>query len=116
EPPIPQALIPQAAESMAIRRRRMPASDEVRGPAQAELRARHGEDIDSDHPEKRKLGLLRRLAAVGLGRREEHEELEEIPATARPPRPAPSPRPAAPRPADARLGDRPTDQEAARRP
>ena len=39
-------------------------------PAQNELRAKRGELPDDDHPEKRRMSLLQRLASVGLGRRE----------------------------------------------
>src|SRR6185503_19110215 len=49
----------------------------------AEQRARRGEE-DPDHPEKRKVSLLRRLAAVGLGRRDEQEEPEKMPPNVRP--------------------------------
>jgi cell division protein FtsZ len=76
----------------------MPAIDELPRPAQAELRARRGEE-DPDHPEKRKVSLLRRLAAVGLGRRDDQEEPEKMPANVRPVRPAPAAGPA-PRPAE----------------
>jgi len=76
----------------------MPAIDELPRPAQAELRARRGEE-DPDHPEKRKVSLLRRLAAVGLGRRDDQEEPEKMPPpNVRQVRPAPAagqaPRPA----------------------
>jgi cell division protein FtsZ len=72
----------------------MPAIDELPRPAQAELRAKRGEE-EPDHPEKRKVSLLRRLAAVGLGRREDQEEPAKPPANVRPVRAAPpSPRPA----------------------
>jgi cell division protein FtsZ len=91
-PPAPRAFIPPAPERTVNRPRRMPAIDEFPRPAQAELRAKRGEE-DPDHPEKRKVSLLRRLAAVGLGRREDHDEPEKMPANARPVRPPPAPRP-----------------------
>jgi cell division protein FtsZ len=50
-------------------------------PAQNQLRAKRGVVSDSDHPEKRRMTLMQRLAAVGLGRKEENAEL---PAEARP--------------------------------
>src|SRR5262249_17883700 len=54
-----------------------------------------------DHPEKRKVSLLRRLAAVGLGRRDEQDEAEKrMPPNVRPVRPPPPPRPAADRPVE----------------
>ncbi|MBV8321472.1 MAG: cell division protein FtsZ [Hyphomicrobiales bacterium] len=90
-PPTPRAFIPPAPERTLNRPRRMPGIDELPRPAQAELRAKLGEG-EVDHPEKRKVSLLRRLAAVGLGRRDEQEEAEKMPATARPVRP-PAPRP-----------------------
>ena len=97
QPPAPRAFIPPAPERATNRPRRMPAIDELPRPAQAELRARRGEE-DPDHPEKRKVSLLRRLAAVGLGRRDEQEEPEKMPPNVRPVRPAPvagqAPRPA----------------------
>jgi cell division protein FtsZ len=95
EPPAPAAFIPPAPERTA-RPPRMPRIDELPLPAQNELRASRGE-ASPEHPEKRRLGLLQRLASVGLGRREGDET--ETPATARPaghpvqrvaePRPAP---------------------------
>jgi cell division protein FtsZ len=90
-PPTPRAFIPPAPERTVNRPRRMPGIDELPRPAQAELRAKLGEG-EVDHPEKRKVRLLRRLAAVGLGRRDEQEEAERMPANVRPPRP-PAPRP-----------------------
>jgi cell division protein FtsZ len=85
----------------------MPAIDELPRPAQAELRARRGEE-DPDHPEKRKVSLLRRLAAVGLGRRDDQEEPEKMPPNVRPARPAPVAG-QAPRPAE-RPMERPMDR------
>jgi len=102
-PPTPRAFIPPAPERTVNRPRRMPGIDELPRPAQAELRAKLGEG-EVDHPEKRKVSLLRRLAAVGLGRRDEQEEAEKrMPAPVRPARPP------APRPLDRPL-DRPMDR------
>ena len=101
-PPTPRAFIPPAPERTVNRPRRMPGIDELPRPAQAELRAKRGEG-EVDHPEKRKVSLLRRLAAVGLGRREDQEEPEKmVPSVrpARPPMPAPAPRPLVDRPID----------------
>src|SRR4051794_9987306 len=108
EPPA-RAFIPPAPERTPSKPRRMPDIDEFPRPAQAELRAQRGEQADIDPPEKRKGGLLRRLAAVGLGRRADDAEPESAPANVRPVRPsqprpgdrmpAPSPRPAMPPPA-----------------
>jgi cell division protein FtsZ len=87
--PVPRNFIPPAPERTSNRPRRMPEIDELPRPAQAELRARRGEQIEGEHPEKRKVGLLRRLAAVGLGRREEEAEPERLPMNVRPVRAAP---------------------------
>src|SRR5205085_6400142 len=89
-PPASRTFIPPAAERPAHRPPRMPRIDELPLPAQAQLRAQRGEPAESEHPEKRKLGLLRRLAAVGLGRRED-EEPEKLPANVRPARPVSRP-------------------------
>jgi len=101
----PDTFIPPQPERLPSRAPRMPRLDELPVPAQNEIRARRGEVRDDDHPDKRRMSLLQRLASVGLGRREQDEE----PA---PPRPAPiaapvsverlagrpMPRPAEPRP------------------
>jgi cell division protein FtsZ len=102
-PPAPRAFIPPAPERTTNRPPRMPRIDELPRPAQAELRAQRGEAPEAEHPEKRKVGLLRRLAAVGLGRREE-DEPEQLPANVRPVRPVsrPAERAAAPPPPPAR--------------
>ena len=90
-PPAPRVFIPPAPERTANRPPRMPRIDELPRPAQAELRAQRGEQPEAEHPEKRKVGLLRRLAAVGLGRRDDEDEPEKAPANARPVRPAAPP-------------------------
>src|SRR5262249_18798786 len=83
-PPAPRAFIPPAPERTVNRPRRMPGIDELPRPGQAELRAKRGEG-EIDNPEKRKVSLLRRLAAVGLGRRDEFEEDEKMLPHVRPP-------------------------------
>jgi cell division protein FtsZ len=88
EPPAPRNFIPPTPERIASRPPRMPRIDELPIPAQKEIRAKRGELAEQEHPEKRKGGLLRRLAAVGLGRREEEAEK---PASVRPVRPMPRP-------------------------
>jgi cell division protein FtsZ len=93
QPPVPRTFIPPPPERTVNRPRRMPAIDELPRPAQAELRAKRGEE-DPDHPEKRKVSLLRRLAAVGLGRRDDQDEPERAPPNVRPVRQAPPQRPA----------------------
>ena len=69
EPQMPAAYIPPAPERYA-RTPRMPRVDELPLPAQNEIRAQRGELAD-DHPEKRRMTLMQRLASVGLGRRTE---------------------------------------------
>ncbi len=98
--------IPPEAERVPMRPR-MPRLEDLPLPAQNEIRARRGEIPDADHPEKRRMSLLKRLAAVGLGRREEEEEEPAAAAprpvirpvapamTPVPPRPAPRPLPEA---------------------
>ncbi len=77
----PKAFIPPQPERQPPRAPRMPRIDELPVPAQNEIRARRGELPPEEHPEKRRMSLLQRLAAVGLGRRAHEEE------------PTPNPRP-----------------------
>jgi cell division protein FtsZ len=70
----PKAFIPPQAERLPQRGPRMPRIDELPVPAQNEIRARRGELPQDEHPEKRRMSLLQRLAAVGLGRRENEDE------------------------------------------
>jgi cell division protein FtsZ len=86
EPQEPEAFIPPQPERMPSRNMRMPRIDELPVPAQNELRARRGE-LPEEHPEKRRTSLLQRLAAVGLGRREQ----DDGEALAMPVKPAPLP-------------------------
>jgi cell division protein FtsZ len=76
----PKAFIPPEPERPANRAPRMPRIEELPIPAQNEIRARRGEAQETT-PEKHRMSLLQRLAAVGLGRRE--GEAEPMP---RPPR------------------------------
>jgi cell division protein FtsZ len=69
----PAAFIPPQPERLPARAPRMPRLDELPVPAQNEIRARRGEVRDDDHPERRRMSLLQRLASVGLGRREQDE-------------------------------------------
>jgi cell division protein FtsZ len=100
EPPIPAAFIPPAPERTP-RAPRMPRIDELPLPAQNEIRAQRGE-LDDDHPEKRRMTLMQRLASVGLGRRTEGET----------PAAPPMPRPARPMP----QFERPPQRSTARNP
>jgi len=122
EPMLPRAFIPPAPERPGSRPQRMPRIDELPIPAQNELRAQQGDAPAGEHPEKRRMSLLQRLATVGLGRREDGPaEESEMPASRTPIRPAPAPRSAerqpprpAPRPPEARGPDPVSDY--ARRP
>jgi cell division protein FtsZ len=89
ESAIPKAFIPpQPERPMSRNAPRMPTLEELPLPGQNEYRARRGEPIATEHPEKRRLTLLQRLAQVGLGRRE--DELDHRESGAR--RPAGEPR------------------------
>jgi cell division protein FtsZ len=81
ELPTSKTFIPPAPERVAARAPRMPRIDELPLPAQNEIRAQRG-DIGDDHPEKRRLSLMQRLASVGLGRRAEEAEPPQAPRTA----------------------------------
>jgi cell division protein FtsZ len=80
----PKAFIPPQPERLPPRTPRMPRVDELPVPAQNEIRARRGQLAPQEHPEKRRMSLLQRLAQVGLGRRE-HDELEGPPTPQRRP-------------------------------
>jgi cell division protein FtsZ len=92
EPHEPEAFIPPQPERIPQRALRMPRIDELPVPAQNEIRARRGELAAEEHPEKRRMSLLQRLAAVGLGRRE--PEAEEAMPNLRPVAAAPVLQPA----------------------
>jgi cell division protein FtsZ len=105
--PAPRAFIPPQPERAAVRTPRMPRIEELPMPAQNQLRAKRGVVSDSQHPEKRRMTLMQRLAAVGLGRKEENAE---PPAEARPlvrqqPSLGPMPARPAPRAHDSRAQD-----------
>ena len=115
----PSSFIPPAPERPVSRAPRMPRLDELPVPAQNELRAKRGEPTSTEHPEKRRMGLLERLASVGLGgRREAAEEPQAPRPVVRPvPRaaaPIPAPRPATARPLEPRAPE--PVSEYARRP
>ncbi len=76
----PAAFIPPEPERLPARPPRMPRLDELPVPAQNEIRARRGEVREDDHPEKRRMSLLQRLASVGLGRRDQDESESGLPA------------------------------------
>jgi cell division protein FtsZ len=81
ELPTPKTFIPPAPERTLARAPRMPRIDELPLPAQNEIKAQRGE-LGEDHPEKRRMSLMQRLASVGLGRRADHNEPPLAPRTA----------------------------------
>jgi cell division protein FtsZ len=98
EMPMPATFIPPAPER-TMRAPRMPRIDELPLPGQNEIRAQRGE-MAEEHPEKRRMSLMQRLAAVGLGRKPEEAEAPPAPRTARamPQFERPAPRPTARQP------------------
>jgi len=89
------AFIPPPPDRSGRGGRTMPRLEDLPIPGQNELRAVRGEAAPADHPEKRRMGLLQRLASVGLGRRDGDSEAA---SDARPQSDSPRPR----RPADSR--------------
>jgi cell division protein FtsZ len=115
EPPASTAFIPPAAERPANRGQRMPRIDELPVPAQNELRVMRGEAPPAEPPQKQRMGLLQRLASVGLGgggrREEESPQVAQEPQLQPPPRPRMGPVPQAPaRPMQPRPAPRPPEQ------
>ena len=104
EPHEPEAFIPPQPERLPQRALRMPRIDELPVPAQNEIRARRGELAPEQHPEKRRMSLLQRLAAVGLGRREPEPEEPQPSLRGAPAAPA---APTTAQPAAERLAGRP---------
>jgi cell division protein FtsZ len=88
EATLAKTFIPPAPDRGVVRTPRMPRIDELPLPAQNEIKAQRGE-LGDDHPEKRRMSLMQRLASVGIGRRNEEAEPPPAPRTARP-MPAPT--------------------------
>ena len=103
----PAAFIPPQAGAVAVARRRA-----CRGSTncRSRRRTRSAPGVAScredDHPEKRRMSLLQRLASVGLGRRDQDEQETGLPAAA-------TQRPCR-RTGVARASDRPADAAAVR--
>jgi cell division protein FtsZ len=91
-PETPAAFIPPQPERPDVRTQRMPRIDEFPVPAQNVMRAQRGE-LAEEHPEKRHMTLLQRLASVGLGRRESEEKAAPPPPQAVRPVPQMAPLP-----------------------
>jgi len=88
-----EAFIPPTPDRAGRGGRPMPRLEDLPIPGQNELRAVRGETGGADLPEKRRMGLLQRLASVGLGRRDMPGESESAadahrPAQLEPPRPS----------------------------
>ena len=102
--PPEQPFIPPQAERPALQRPpRMPRIDELPIPAQNQIRARQNEAAGV--VDKPRVSLLQRLAAVGLGRREdEAQQPRQAPVGQRsaPPMPKAPPMPPLPRPQEPR--------------
>jgi len=106
EPQMPKTFIPPQPERAPMRSPRMPRIEELPTPVQDEIRKTRGDFNEAEHPEKRRMTLLQRLASVGLGRRDEEEEVDV--RAAQPPVSAPDrlpTRPPASRPLDSRGQD-----------
>ncbi len=89
-----EAFIPPQPERPVVRAPRMPRVEDLPLPGQNQLRAAKGLARPVQPVEAKRMTLLQRLAAVGLGRREDaHEDEASPPAVPRqiaPPAPAPS--------------------------
>ncbi len=115
EAPEPEAFIPPQPERVSPRGMRMPRIDELPVQAQKEIRARRGE-IPEEHPEKRRTSLLQRLAAVGLGRRDDEDDAVPTPPKAVAPMPTmPPAQPMMPQAAPDRPLSRPVPRQEAPR-
>ena len=101
---MPAAFIPPAPERYAARRA-CRASMSFRCPRKTRS-GRNAARLADDHPEKRRMSLMQRLASVGLGRR---ADTEAPPA-------APMPRPARPVPQYERPPQRPQRSQSRRPP
>ncbi|MBO0757320.1 MAG: cell division protein FtsZ, partial [Bradyrhizobiaceae bacterium] len=110
EPPMPKSFVPPPPERAPSRTPRMPRIDEFPVPVQEEIRKTRGQAREPEHPEKRRMTLLQRLASVGLGRREGEEEVDVRPASRSV---GPSPQRSAARPTDSR-GQEPVSEYAKR--
>jgi cell division protein FtsZ len=82
EPLLAKTFIPPAPDRAVVRTPRMPRIDELPLPAQNEIKAQRGE-LGDDHPEKRRMSLMQRLASVGIGRRADEAEAPPAPRTVR---------------------------------
>jgi cell division protein FtsZ len=113
EEPPEAAFIPPSPDRTGRGGRPMPRLEDLPIPGQNELRAVRGETAGADLPEKRRMGLLQRLASVGLGRRDMPGETESPADSHRLPQlepPRPSSRPGAGRQSDSRSAADPASE------
>ncbi|MBV9568250.1 MAG: cell division protein FtsZ, partial [Hyphomicrobiales bacterium] len=88
-PDVSEAFIPPPPERPVVRAPRMPRVEDLPLPGQNQLRAAKGMTRPVPQPvEAKRMTLLQRLAAVGLGRRDEAEDEAPMPAAAPPTQPA----------------------------
>ena len=81
EAPMPANFVPPQPEPV-MQAPRMPRIDELPIPAQNQIAAQRGEQTEN-HPEKQRMSLMQRLAAVGLGKRADEFDAPPAPRTAR---------------------------------
>jgi cell division protein FtsZ len=108
-----EAFIPPTPDRTGRVGRPMPRLEDLPIPGQNELRAVRGEVSSADLPEKRRMGLLQRLASVGLGRRDMPGETESGADAHRPAQAdstRPSSRPGAGRQSDSRSAADPASE------
>jgi cell division protein FtsZ len=113
ELPPEEAFIPPTPDRTGRVGRPMPRLEDLPIPGQNELRAVRGEASAVELPEKRRMGLLQRLASVGLGRRDVPGETESPAGGHRPAQaesPRPSSRPGAGRQSDSRSAADPASE------
>jgi cell division protein FtsZ len=104
DPPMPKVFIPPQPERPAARGPRIPSLDEFPAHAQNVVRAQQSQAVEPEAVEKPR-SLLARLAAVGLGRREESHEPPAERAPVRQQQMPPLPERPVPRPTPTRLPD-----------
>ena len=115
EPPPHRHFIPPQAERAPTRAARMPRIEDLPLPAQKQIRASRGQ-MPEANPEKRRTSLLQRLAAVGLGRREEEEPMPQQSNPMPRPQSQPANRAAAPAPRRQEEPHEPVSEYAKRSP
>ncbi|MFN8830207.1 MAG: cell division protein FtsZ [Labrys sp. (in: a-proteobacteria)] len=90
--PVPDTFIPPPAERGVVRPPRMPRVEELPMPARNQIAA--AREAQPEPADKKRMSLLQRLAAVGLGRRDDEAEAPApAPRVVEPRAPMPSARP-----------------------